>query len=55
MKRSIVMSVSVCAPARDHIFETTRPIFTTFFVHFTMALTRSSSGIVIVMYFRFYG
>jgi len=26
------MSVSVCLPVRDHIFGTTRPIFTEFFV-----------------------
>jgi len=36
-QRSIVMSVSVCVcvclSVRDHIFGTTRPIFTKFFVH----------------------
>jgi len=34
-QRSIVMTVSVCVclSVRDHIFGTTRPIFTNFFVH----------------------
>ena len=27
--------VCVCLPVRDHIFGTTRPIFTNFFVHVT--------------------
>ena len=39
VKRSIVMSVSVCLSVclsvRDHIFGTTRPIFTNFFVRVT--------------------
>jgi len=42
-QRSIVMSVSVslcvcvslCLSVRDHVLETTRPIFTNFFVHVT--------------------
>ena len=32
---SIVMSVSVCLSVLDHIFITTRPIFTNFFVYVT--------------------
>jgi len=31
-ERSIVMSVCVCLSVRDHIFGTTRPIFSKFFV-----------------------
>ena len=36
-EQSIVMNVSVCVclSVRDHIFGTTRPIFTKFFVHVT--------------------
>ena len=42
-QRSNVMSVSVCVclSVRDHIFGTTRPIFTKFFVH------RSVRGLVL--------
>ena len=29
------VSVCVCLSVRDHIFRTTRPIFTSFFVHVT--------------------
>jgi len=31
----LCLSVSVCLSVRDHIFGTTRPIFTKFFVHVT--------------------
>jgi len=36
-QQSIVMSVSVCVclSVRDHIFGTTRPIFTNYFMHVT--------------------
>ena len=32
---SVCVSVSVCLSARDHVFGTTRPIFTKCFVHAT--------------------
>ena len=45
-ERSIVMSVCVCVcvcvSARDHIFGTTRPIFTQFWCMLPMAVARSS-------------
>ena len=53
-KRSIVMSVSVCLSVclsvREHVFGTTRPIFTKFFYLSHMAVTRSCSGGVAARY-----
>jgi len=51
----VCLSVGVCVylSVRDHIFGTTRPIFTNFLYVTPMAVARSSSGGV--MYFRFYG
>ena len=54
-ERSIVMSVSVCLcvtclSVRDHIFGTTRPIFTKLFTCVTMAVARSSFGGVVIRY-----
>ena len=53
-ERSIVMSVSVCAcvrlSVRDHIFGTTRPIFTKFLCMLPVAAARSSSGGVVIRY-----
>ena len=49
-ERDIVMSVSVCVFARDHIFGTTRPIFTKFLCMLLMAVARSSSGGVVMCF-----
>jgi len=46
-KRSTVMSVSVCLSVRDHIFRTTRPIFTIFCM-LPMAVAWSFSGGVVI-------
>jgi len=35
MNVSVCLCVAVCLSVRDHIFGTTRPIFTIFFVHVT--------------------
>jgi len=35
MSVSVCLCVSVCLSVHDHIFETTRPIFTKFFTHVT--------------------
>jgi len=43
-ERSIVMTVSVCLSVREHISETTCPIFTTFVLVTYISVTRSSSG-----------
>ena len=40
--------MSVCLSAREHIFGTTRPIFTNFFVHVNDGRGRSSSGGVMI-------
>ena len=48
-ERSIVISVSVCLSARDHIFGTTRPIFTKFLCILPVAVARSSSGGVVII------
>ena len=50
-ERSIVMSVSVCVclSVRDHIFGTTRPIFTNFLCVLPMAVARSCSGGVVII------
>ena len=40
--------VCVCVSVRDHIFGTTRPIFTKIFLHVTMTVARSSSGGVVI-------
>ena len=50
--RSIVMSVYVCVclSVLDHIFGTTRSIFTKFFVHVTYGCGRSSSNGVVIRY-----
>ena len=49
---SIVMSMSVCVCLSDcdHIFGTTRPIFTNFLSMFLMAVAQSSSGGVVMSY-----
>jgi len=44
------VSVSVCLSVLDHIFGTTRPIFTNFFVRVTIAVAQSSSGGVVIRY-----
>ena len=44
---SVSVCVSLCLSFHDHIFGTTRPIFTKFFVH--MAVARSSSVIRYVL------
>ena len=53
-ERSIVTSVSVCLSVcvfvRDHIFGTTRPIFTNFLCLLSMAVARSCSGGVVTRY-----
>ena len=59
LQRSIVMSVSVCVCVSlclsvcDHIFGTTRPIFTKFLCMLLMAVARSSSGGVVMITLRF--
>jgi len=54
VERSTVMSVSVCLSVclsvRDHIFGTTRPIFTKFLRSLPMAVARSCSGGVVIRY-----
>jgi len=47
---SLYVCVCVCLSVRDHIFGTTRPMFTKFFVLVTMAVGRSSSGGVVICY-----
>jgi len=44
------VSVSVCLSVRDHVFGTTRLIFTEILCLLPMAMARSSSGGVYVMY-----
>jgi len=52
----VSVCLSVCVSAREHIFETTRPIFTEFFVHVTCGwLGPSLAPLRYVTYFRFYG
>jgi len=54
LMRSIVMSVSVCLcvclSVRDHIYGTTRPIFTSFLCMLPMAVARSFTGGVVIRY-----
>jgi len=53
-ERSIVMSVSVCLSVcvfvRDHIFGTTRPIFTKSLCLLPVAVARSPSGGLVIRY-----
>ena len=49
-EQRIAMSVSVCLSVRNHIFGTTRPIFTNFLCLLPMALARSLSGGVVIRY-----
>jgi len=42
--------VYVCLSVRDHIFETTRPIFTNFLCMLPMSVARSSSGSIVIWY-----
>ena len=42
--------LSVCLSVRDHIFGTTRPIFTNFLCMLHMAVAWSSSGSVVICY-----
>jgi len=44
----VCLSLSACLSVRDHIFGTTRPIFTNFV--YMMAVARSSSGGVVIRY-----
>ena len=44
------MNESVCLSVRDHIFGTTRPIFTKFLCMLPMAVARSSSSGVVISY-----
>jgi len=48
------VSVCVCLCVRDHIFGTTRPIFTKFFVHVAYGCGSVLLWQRYVMYFRFY-
>ena len=43
-KMSVCLSARVCLFVRDHIFPTTRPIFTKYLCTLPMAVARSSSG-----------
>jgi len=45
---SVSLCVCVCLSVRDHIFGTTRPIFTKFLCVLPMAVARSSSGGVVI-------
>ena len=42
--------VCVCVSVRDHIFGSTRPIFTNFLCMLPMAVARFSSGAVVIHY-----
>ena len=46
----VCLSLPVCLSVRDHIFETTRPIFAKFLTRVTYAMARSSSGSVVICY-----
>ena len=47
---SVSVCLSVCVFVRDHIFGTTRPIFTNFLCLLSMAVARSCSGGVVIRY-----
>ena len=54
MSVSVCLSVQVCLclclSVRDHIFGTTRPIFTVFLCMLPMAVAQSSCGGVVICY-----
>jgi len=50
MSVSVCVCLCVCLSVRDHIFGTTRPIFTKFLCELPMAVARSSSGGVVISY-----
>jgi len=47
---SVSVCLSVCLSVRDHIFGTTRPIFTNFLCMLYMPVARSYSGGVAIRY-----
>ena len=48
--KSVCVCLSLCLSVRDHVLETTRPIFTNFLCMLPMAVARSSSGGVVIKY-----
>jgi len=47
---SVSVCLCVCLSVRDHIFGTTRPIFTNFFVHVTYGRGSVSAGGTVICY-----
>jgi len=50
VRTHICLCVCMCLSVRDHIFGTTRPIFTKFLCVLPMVVARSSSGGVVIHY-----